>query len=87
MDATVEMAPAKVGRPKKPPVQVQPDRYVRIALFSAITGYSEAAVRGKIAEGVWRQGVHFLKPEDGNILIDREAYHAWCRGEKITQEK
>lgn len=71
----------KVGRPKKPPVLVQPDRYVRIELFSAITGYSEAAVRAKIAEGVWRQGVHFLKPADGNIVIDREAYHTWCRGE------
>lgn len=79
---TAEEERPKVGRPAKPPILVEPDRYVRIPLFSAITGYSEAAVRGKIADGVWIQGVHFLKPEDGNILIDREAYHAWVRGEK-----
>lgn len=81
-------AKAKARDEAKPPVTpkvgIAAARYIRIPLFCAITGYTERAVEGKIAEGVWRQGEHFRRPEDGHILMDLEAYYQWVEKTKAA---
>lgn len=52
-------------------------RYVRVNRFAALTGYSENAVRGKIAEGVWVEGRHYRRAPDGHILVDLREYERW----------
>jgi len=55
-------------------------RWVLINRFAELTGYSEKAVRCKIDEGVFVQGVHWRKAPDGRIHIDVEAHARWVEG-------
>jgi len=72
--------PAKAGRPRRPVTPTVASRYVMIPLFAAMTGYTDKAVRAKIAAGVWRQGNHYVKAPDGHMLVDLDAYEAWASG-------
>ena len=38
-------------------VEVKAARYVRVALAVQLTGYSDKAIRRKMEDGVWREGV------------------------------
>lgn len=55
-----------------------PVYFVKLSLFEQLTGYSPDAVHKKIAKGVWREKVHFVRAEDGNVLMDLRGYHAWA---------
>lgn len=55
-----------------------PIYYVKLSVFEQHTGYSPDAVHSKIRKGVWREGVHFRRAADGNILMDLRAYHQWA---------
>lgn len=55
-------------------------RYVTVEVFSALTGYTEPAVRAKIKEGVWIEGRVYRKAPDGRILMDLEGYERWVEG-------
>ena len=60
-------------------------KFVTIPLFLALSGYSDKAVRRKIEDGVWIQGVHYRKAPDGRIHIDMPAYYDWVAGrDRIT---
>lgn len=59
-----------------------PVYFVKLSLFETLTGYTPNAVHGKIKKGVWRQGVHYVLAEDGNILMDLRAYHAWAESQQ-----
>ncbi|MBK1688883.1 excisionase [Rubrivivax gelatinosus] len=61
---------------------VAPAPYVRIPLASRITGYTEKAIRRKIAEGVWRVGKEYRKAPDGSVLISIAGYARWVETEK-----
>ena len=65
--------PDGVGRP----VQVAPARFVTIELAEVLTGFSQAAIRTKIARGVWLEGRQWVKRE-GRVLIDMEGYERWA---------
>lgn len=52
-------------------------RYLLIRKFCDDTGYSPAAVRAKIRDGVWLEGREYKKAPDGHVVIDIEGYHAW----------
>jgi len=56
---------------------VAPAPYVRISLAATITGYTEKAIRRKIADGVWREGAVWRKAPDGSILISIKGYTEW----------
>lgn len=56
---------------------VAPAPYVRISLAAVITGYTEKAIRRKIADGVWREGAVWRKAPDGSILISIKGYTEW----------
>ena len=55
-------------------------RYVRIPKFVAETGYTDKAVRRKIEEGVWLEGVHYRRAPDGTIHMEMGAYYRWVEG-------
>lgn len=52
-------------------------RYVTVKRFSELSGYTEAAVRAKIRDGVWLEGGVWKRAPDGRILIDVKSYTAW----------
>jgi hypothetical protein len=56
---------------------VAPARFVTIALASAITGFSQGAIRQKIHLGVWIENRHYVRRE-GRVLIDLRAYEKWA---------
>lgn len=58
-------------------VLVQPCRYVRPALASAVTGLTEKAIERKIETGVWVEGIHFKVGQDGLRYIDLLGYEKW----------
>ena len=55
-------------------------RYVRINKFAELTGYTDKAVRCKIAEGVWLEGRQYRRAPDGAILVDLAGYEQWVEG-------
>jgi len=58
-------------------MMVAPAPFVRISLAAVITGYTEKAIRRKIADGVWREGAVWRKAPDGSILISIKGYTEW----------
>lgn len=59
-------------------ILVAPAPYVRVCLAASITGYTEKAIRRKIAEGVWREGEVWRRAPDGSIVISLKGYTAWA---------
>lgn len=58
-------------------VLVAPAPYVRVPLAAIITGYTEKAIRRKIADGVWLEGKVWRKAPDGSVLISIKGYTEW----------
>jgi hypothetical protein len=56
--------------------------YMLIPLFCSITGYSEKAVRRKIEDGKWIEGIHYTRAPDGHITMSLKAYYAWAQGKQ-----
>jgi hypothetical protein len=52
-------------------------RWVLIPMFSELTGYTEKAVRRKLEDGVWQEGVHYRKAPDGRITMSLPEYYRW----------
>lgn len=53
---------------------------VTIGRFAELTGYTAAAVNGKIARGDWLEGREYAKAPDGRILIILSGYEQWAQG-------
>lgn len=48
--------------------------------LAELTGYSVGALRKKkIHDGIFRQGVHFVKSPDGRIHWNIQEYEKWVR--------
>lgn len=52
-------------------------RFLTVAKFCSETGYTNAAVRGKINTGVWLEQRVWRRAPDGHILIDIEGFNEW----------
>jgi hypothetical protein len=52
--------------------------YVQIPVASALTGYTEKAIRRKIDDGKWLEGREYIKAPDGHILISMKGYAQWA---------
>jgi hypothetical protein len=52
-------------------------RFKTISKFCEESGYTDAAVRGKIREGIWMERKVWRKAPDGHVLIDVEGYNEW----------
>lgn len=59
-------------------------RYLTVRKFSSESGYTEAAIRAKIADGTWMKGYVWCKAPDGRVLIDVEGYEAWVENGKSS---
>ena len=61
-----------------PPNQQGADAtYVTIDAFCQRTGYTGKAVRRKIEDGKWPEGVLYVRAPDGRIFINVEAFNQW----------
>lgn len=52
-------------------------KWVKTKMYSAISGYSETAIRQKTNGGVWTEGIHWIKSPDGHIMINHRAVDEW----------
>lgn len=52
-------------------------RYMLIPKFCELTGYTAKAVRRKIEDGIWIEGLHYRRAPDGHITMDLQAYYRW----------
>jgi predicted HNH restriction endonuclease len=57
-------------------------RYQTIRKFAEESGYSQDAIRAKIKNGVWLQGIVWIRAPDQRILIDIEGYITWVNGQQ-----
>lgn len=51
--------------------------YVLIPKAAEMTGYTERAIKEKIAKGVWRQGLEWIKAPDGHRMINLPGVARW----------
>lgn len=51
--------------------------YKTVRQFSAESGYTEAAIRAKMADGTWTENIVWRHSPDGRVLIDVRGYEAW----------
>ena len=56
-------------------------KYKTISAMALETGYSEKAIRHKIANGIWPDGIKVQAP-DGRILISVEGYNEWVENNR-----
>jgi hypothetical protein len=52
-------------------------KYQTIKKFAESTGYTESAIRTKIAKGIWPLGEVYIKAPDNHVLISVEGYEQW----------
>lgn len=57
---------------------------VSIRKFSEMSAYTEAAVRRKITELVWREGEQYFRSPDGRIHISLSAVRCWIESGSPT---
>ncbi len=56
--------------------------WVLINIVSKSIGYSDDAIRAKIAKGVWLSGVHWIKAPDNRLVFNLEAIQKWMEGKQ-----
>jgi hypothetical protein len=56
-------------------------RWVTIARLAAMSGYSEKAIRQKVARGVWQEEREYRRAPDGRLLCDLDAVTKWIEGD------
>lgn len=52
-------------------------KYKTISQFAVESGYTEAAIRSKIADGTWPKGIVWRHAPDNKPLIDVDGYAKW----------
>lgn len=55
-------------------------KWVLIHIIIKAVGYSDDAIRAKIKNGVWLNGIHWRKAPDGRITFNLEAIQKWMEG-------
>lgn len=51
--------------------------YKTVKQFSAESGYTEAAIRAKMADGTWTENLVWRHAPDSRVLIDVRGYEKW----------
>lgn len=62
-------------------------RYLTVRKFSSESGYTEAAVRSKIADGTWVENQVWKRAPDRRVLIDVFGYEEWVENATGMQLK
>jgi len=55
---------------------------LRIKKFCDLTGWTEAAIRHMINDGVWMDGKEYFKITERRIVISIKGYEAWIQKNK-----
>jgi uncharacterized membrane protein len=50
--------------------------------LAELTGYTVAAIETKVRDGVWREGVIYVKSPDGRLHFNLEEYENWVQSGK-----
>jgi len=61
-------------------------KWVTIKKAAELSGYSERAIEAKRAEGVWLEGIVWIKAPDGRILISPDGIDAWAEGRVLAPQ-
>lgn len=61
---------------------LQPARFVTIELAHYCTGYTETAIRNKIARSEWLEGREYVVAPDKRQLVDLRGVERWAQGRK-----
>jgi hypothetical protein len=62
-------------------------KWVTIRRAAEISGYSEDAIRSKIADGTWLEGKVWRRAPDNRILIStEEGYDEWAEGRQSAPQ-
>jgi hypothetical protein len=59
--------------------------YITLQKLSTESGYSEDALRSKIARYDFIEGIHYIKAPDGRIHFIVEAYLEWVESDHIAK--
>lgn len=54
-----------------------PIKWVKLNRFCDLSGYTEKAIAGKIATGIWVENTEYRYAPDGKIQVNLEAYEKW----------
>lgn len=63
---------------------------ITIKKLAIETGYTEFAIRSKIARGDFAEGIHFVKAPDGRIHFKIKEYLSWVESshtEKVSKSR
>lgn len=55
-------------------------KWVLINKVIELIGYTDDAIRSKIAKGVWVVGIHWMRAPDGRLFFNLEAIQRWIEG-------
>ena len=56
-------------------------KWVLINKVIDLIGYTDDAIRSKIAKGVWLNGIHWKKAPDGRLMFNLEAIQKWIESQ------
>lgn len=59
-------------------------RYVTLAKYADMSGYTVKAIEKKIETGVWIEGRQFRKAPDGRIMVDVQGVERWVEGRQAA---
>ena len=54
-----------------------PIAIVTVKQLARLTGYSEAALRKKIHDQIFTEGIHYYRSPDGRIHFSLKEYESW----------
>jgi hypothetical protein len=55
-------------------------KWVTVKKAAELSGYTPKAIERKRAEGVWLEGIIWIKAPDGRILVSPDAIDEWAEG-------
>lgn len=62
-------------------------KYKTISQFAAESGYTEAAIRAKIADGTWPKGLVWRHAPDNKPLISVDGYAEWVESAAASERR
>lgn len=57
-------------------IQLTPARFVTIELAARLIGLTDKAIRRKIEEGIWAEGMQYRR-RDGRVFVDLKGFERW----------
>ena len=59
-------------------------KWITAEQYCTLAGGTEKAIERKRQEGVWREGVEWIKAPDGRIRINWRAVDLWIEGKPLS---